>query len=56
MGNYGYGSRNDRGEKLLNFSAVNNLSIANTMFRQGEKVDNGHGNHQTRDYIMHGEQ
>ena len=37
LGNYGYGSRNDRGEKLLNFSAVNNLSIANTLFRQGKE-------------------
>ena len=34
MGNYGYGNTNERGEKLLNFCAVNDLSISNTMFKQ----------------------
>ncbi|XP_072051743.1 craniofacial development protein 2-like [Amphiura filiformis] len=34
IGNHGYGQRNDRGEKLLNFCAVNNLFITNTMFKQ----------------------
>ncbi|XP_071502561.1 craniofacial development protein 2-like [Diadema antillarum] len=34
LGNYGYGSQNGRGEKLLNFCAANNLSVTNTMFKQ----------------------
>ncbi len=34
MGHYGYGTSNARGEKLLNFCAVNNLFVTNTMFKQ----------------------
>ena len=34
LGNYGLGKINDRGEKLLNFCAVNDMCICNTMFKQ----------------------
>ena len=36
LGNYGFGKINDRGEKLLNFCAVNVLCICNTMFKQNK--------------------
>jgi hypothetical protein len=36
LGKHGYGQVNDRGEKLLNFCAVNDLSISNTMFKQSK--------------------
>ena len=32
MGKYGYGDRNERGERLLEFSTVYNLYICNTRF------------------------
>jgi len=34
IGKHGYGQMNQRGEKLLNFCAVNDLYITNTMFKQ----------------------
>ncbi|CAF5200883.1 unnamed protein product, partial [Rotaria magnacalcarata] len=34
MGRYGYGSRNERGERLLEFAAEHNLFICNTRFQQ----------------------
>ena len=34
LGPYGYGARNDRGEKLINFTLNNNLKIANTFFKK----------------------
>lgn len=34
LGRHGYGTTNDRGEKLLNFCALNNLCISNTFFKQ----------------------
>lgn len=38
MGNHGYGSRNKRGEKFINFCLQNNLKIANTMFKKSPKL------------------
>jgi hypothetical protein len=34
MGRYGYGDRNERGERLLEFATVHNLYICNTRFQQ----------------------
>ena len=34
MGHYGYGTRNERGERLLEFAAGHNLLICNTRFQQ----------------------
>ena len=34
MGRYGYGQRNERGERLLEFAAKNDLFITNTRFQQ----------------------
>jgi len=34
MGRYGYGERNDRGERLLEFASKNELLITNTRFQQ----------------------
>jgi hypothetical protein len=34
MGQYGYGSRNERGERLLEFATAHNLYICNTRFQQ----------------------
>ncbi|XP_072037122.1 craniofacial development protein 2-like [Amphiura filiformis] len=34
LGKHGYGEVNQRGEKLLNFCAVNDLCISNTIFKQ----------------------
>ena len=34
MGQYGYGQRNERGERLLEFAAKNDLFITNTRFQQ----------------------
>jgi hypothetical protein len=34
MGKYGYGDRNERGERLLEFATVHNLYICNTRFEQ----------------------
>ena len=34
MGRYGYGDRNERGERLLEFATVQNLYICNTRFQQ----------------------
>ncbi|CAF1527450.1 unnamed protein product [Adineta ricciae] len=34
MGKYGYGDRNERGERLLEFATVHNLFICNTRFEQ----------------------
>ncbi|CAF5116865.1 unnamed protein product, partial [Rotaria magnacalcarata] len=34
MGKYGYGSRNERGERLLEFATLHNLVISNTLFQQ----------------------
>ncbi|CAF0874075.1 unnamed protein product [Adineta steineri] len=34
MGKYGYGTRNERGEQLLEFATSNNLFICNTAFQQ----------------------
>ena len=34
MGKYGYGDRNERGERLLEFATVHNLYICNTRFQQ----------------------
>ncbi|XP_072048553.1 craniofacial development protein 2-like [Amphiura filiformis] len=36
LGKYGCGERNQRGEKLLNFCATNNLCISNTKFNQSK--------------------
>ena len=33
-GGFGYGSRNQEGEDILDFSIANNLVIANTFFRK----------------------
>ncbi|CAF3677816.1 unnamed protein product [Rotaria socialis] len=34
MGKYGYGDRNERGERLLEFAALHNFYICNTRFQQ----------------------
>ncbi|CAF2102429.1 unnamed protein product [Rotaria magnacalcarata] len=34
MGKYGYGDRNERGERLLEFAALHNLYMCNTRFQQ----------------------
>ena len=34
MGRYGYGDRNERGERLLEFATVHNLYVCNTRFEQ----------------------
>ena len=34
MGRYGYGERNDRGERLLDFAVQHNMHICNTEFQQ----------------------
>ena len=34
MGRYGYGDRNERGERLLEFATIHNLYICNTRFQQ----------------------
>ncbi|CAF4616595.1 unnamed protein product [Rotaria socialis] len=34
MGRYGYGDRNERGERLLEFATAHNLYICNTRFEQ----------------------
>ena len=34
MGKYGYGGRNERGERLLEFATLHNLFICNTRFEQ----------------------
>src|SRR4051812_37231826 len=34
MGRYGYGDRNERGERLLEFATVHNLYICNTRYEQ----------------------
>ena len=34
MGRYGYGDRNERGERLLEFATVHDLYICNTRFQQ----------------------
>ena len=34
MGKYGYGDRNERGERLLEFATIHNLYICNTRFEQ----------------------
>ena len=34
MGRYGYGERNERGERLIGFAMKNKLLIANTRFQQ----------------------
>ena len=34
MGRYGYGDRNERGERLLEFATVHNLYVGNTRFQQ----------------------
>ena len=34
MGRYGYGDRNERGERLLEFAATHSLYICNTRFEQ----------------------
>ena len=34
MGQYGYGNRNERGERLLEFATAHNLYICNTRFQQ----------------------
>ena len=34
MGRYGYGDRNERGERLLEFAAIHSLYICNTRFEQ----------------------
>ncbi|CAF2041487.1 unnamed protein product [Rotaria magnacalcarata] len=34
MGRYGYGDRNERGDRLLEFAAIHNLYICNTRFQQ----------------------
>lgn len=36
MGRYGYGERNDRGERLIEFASRHKLYIANTRFQQKE--------------------
>src|SRR3984885_13144471 len=36
MGKFGYGNRNERGERLLEFAADNELMICNTRFQQKE--------------------
>ena len=36
MGRYGYGQRNERGERLLEFAAANRMIICNTRFQQKE--------------------
>ena len=37
MGRYGYGQRNERGEKLLEFAKLHDLFICNTRFQQKSK-------------------
>lgn len=37
-GKYGYGKRNKRGEKFIQFCLQNNLKIANTMFNKKSKL------------------
>ena len=34
MGRYGYGERNERGDRLLEFATAHNLYICNTRFQQ----------------------
>ena len=49
LGNYGYGSLNERGEKLLNFCAVNNLLQTQCSDRERKStMDMGITTHQTR--------
>ena len=37
IGKFGYGNSNARGEQLLNFCGINDLVIANTLFKQGKE-------------------
>ncbi|CAH2207796.1 jg21271, partial [Pararge aegeria aegeria] len=37
MGNYGYGVRNDRGQKLIDFAMENKLAIINTFYKKKAK-------------------
>ncbi|CAM4973194.1 unnamed protein product [Rotaria socialis] len=39
MDKYGYGDRNERGERLLEFAALHNLYICNTRFQQKPSID-----------------
>ena len=34
MGRYGYGRRNERGERLLQFATANNFYVCNTRFQK----------------------
>ena len=45
IGNYGFGERNERGEKLLQFAMENDLVVANTLSNT-KIVENGHADHQ----------
>lgn len=38
MGEYGYGNRNKRGDKFIDFCFHHNLKIANTMFKKSPKL------------------
>lgn len=38
MGKYGYGKRNSRGVKFINFCQQNNLKITNTMFKKSPQL------------------
>ena len=57
VGLYGLGSRNDRGERLIQFAADNNLTIMNTVFKQHSRRlytwTSPSGEHRNQiDYIM----
>ena len=52
LGPHGYGARNERGDKLVQFAQEQRMRIANTFFRKSPTRDghgntrDGHGNHQ----------
>ena len=45
-GKFGLGTRNEAGQRLIEFCQENALVIANTLFQQHKRKDSTHGHHQ----------